>query len=136
MEMQIEKKGKSPQKKPIYAAIRVRKELKRQIESNLERINKKDFGRRVRAEDYLALALSLITPQHLEQLQENSLTNHDRLERNYRAYVSTNGPISHDEYLGKILNGEIRPSQSHPAKMKANSPETGSIPCEAGGERV
>lgn len=68
METQIEKKTKQCQKKPSYAALRVRREIKRQIVTHLEPLNKKDLGRRVRAEDYLSLALSLVTPDHLEQL--------------------------------------------------------------------
>ncbi len=107
METQIEKKTKQSQKKPSYAALRVRRETKRQIVTHLETLNKKDFGRRVRAEDYLSLALSLVTPEHLEQLREASLTNSDRLERDYRAYVTEHGPISRDEYLGKRLNGGL-----------------------------
>jgi len=107
METQTEKKGKQASKRVTYAAIRVRKDLKRQIESHLERVNRKDFGERVRAEDYLALALNLVTPQHINELQEASLTNADRLERDFRAYTAEHGPISRDEYLGKRLAGEI-----------------------------
>lgn len=106
--VQVEKKTKViGSKKPSYGALRVRREIKRQIESELEQVNRKDLGRKVRAEDYLALALSLITPKHLEQLQESSLTNADRLERDFRAYATEHGPISRDEYLGKRLAGEL-----------------------------
>lgn len=105
----IEKKPKPSPKKPSYAALRIRRETKRQIECDLERINKKDLGRRIRAEDYLTLAVSLITPQHLETLQEASLTNADRLERDFRAYAAEHGAISRDEYLGRRLTGEIPP---------------------------
>jgi hypothetical protein len=90
----------------------VRRETKRQIFSALESINKKDLGRRVRAEEFLALALSLITPTHLDQLQ-SSLTNADRLERDYRDYVAQHGPLSRDEYLGKRLTGEIPPPRKN-----------------------
>lgn len=106
--VQVEKKLKtSGSKKPSYAALRVRREIKRQIDTHLETLNKKDFGKRVRAEDYLSLALSLVTPEHLDQLREASLTNADRLERDFRAYTTKNGPITKDEYLGKRLAGEI-----------------------------
>jgi hypothetical protein len=79
--------------------------------------------------------LSLITPQHLEQLQETSLTNSDRLERDFRAYATKNGTISRDEYLGKILNGEIRLISNQEQKRRGILTETGSIPCEPKGER-
>ncbi len=115
METQIEKKSKASQKRPSFAAIRIRRELKRQIETDLERINKKDLGRRIRAEDYLGLALSLVTDDHLEQLREASLTNADRLERDFREYVAQHGPITRDEYLGKRLTGEL---QTGPASKR------------------
>ncbi|MEN9722871.1 MAG: hypothetical protein RJB38_857 [Pseudomonadota bacterium] len=107
METQTEKKGKPTSKKVVYTAIRVRKELKRQIESGLERLNKKDFGRRIRMEDYLGLVLTLLTDEHIARLQEASLSNSDRLERDYREYVTQHGQITRDEYLGKRLSGEI-----------------------------
>lgn len=107
MELQTEKKGKPAQKKVVYTAIRVRRELKRQIEVGLEKLNKKDFGRRIRTEDYLGLALTLVTEEHVAELQESSLSNTDRLERDYREYVTQHGSISKDEYLGKRLSGEI-----------------------------
>jgi hypothetical protein len=123
METQLEKKPKQAKKGTSYAALRVRRELKRQIEVDLERINKKDLGRRVRAEDYLALALKLVTPQHLEELRETSLTNADRLERDFRAYVAEHGSIPRDEYLGKRLSGEIQPHSGEAPRI-GNSQKT------------
>lgn len=108
METQSEKKQKSAQKKPQFASIRIRRELKKQIQSDLERVNKKDFGRRVRAEDYLSLALSLVTTAHLDELKERTLSNADRLERDYRVFISKHGHLSKDDYLGKRLSGEIQ----------------------------
>lgn len=111
MDVQVEKRAKSGQKKPSYTALRVRREIRRQLSDYLDAANKKDFGRRVRADEILSLALSLITPQHLQQLQEAALSNSDRLERDFRAYTAEHGAISRDEYLGKRLNGEIVASQ-------------------------
>lgn len=107
MEMQTEKKGKTAQKKVAYTAIRVRRELKRQIEVGLEKLNKKDFGRRIRTADNLGLALKLVTEEHVVEHQEASLSNTDRRERDYREYVTRHGSIPKDEYLGKRLSGEI-----------------------------
>lgn len=101
------KKTKSAPKRQTYASLRIRRETKRQIAITMEAINKKDYGRRIHAEDFLSLALSLVSPVHLEQLRESSLTNSDRLERDFRSYVSEHGPITRDEYLGKRLSGEI-----------------------------
>lgn len=87
--------------------LRVKRETKRRVLSELAKINKKDFGRMVRADELIALAMSLVEPKHLTELQERSLSNADRLERQYQAYIKTNGNVSKDAFLGKFLAGEI-----------------------------
>lgn len=101
-----EKKSKSV-KSSAHASIRVRKDTRKRVLTELARINKKDFGKNVRADELIALAVSLVTSEHIVKLQEGSLSNSDRLERDYRTYVAQHGHIAKDEYLGKRLNGEI-----------------------------
>jgi hypothetical protein len=103
--VQTEKKPKA-KTKSTTAPLRVRHETRRKILSEIAKANKKDFGRRVKPDDLIALALSLLEPRHLKDLQEATLSNSDRLEREYRAYIAKNGPISKDAYLGKRLQGE------------------------------
>lgn len=103
---QIEKKSKAS-KPPRNVPLNIRRETKKKIQAELSKINKKDFGRKIHADDYILLSLSLVTAEHIQQLQEHSLSNADRLERDYRSYISKNGPLSKDEYLGKRLNGEL-----------------------------
>ena len=104
--IQTEKKAKSS--KPLsHAAIRVKKETRKRLLSDLAKVNKKDFGRRVRADEYLSVALSLVSSEHVRALQESSLSNADRLSREHQEYVAKNGAISKDEYLGKRLRGEF-----------------------------
>ena len=69
--------------------------------------NKKEGGRTIKIDPIIKLALSLIEPKHIKDIQEASLTNQDRLEIEYQAYIAKNGMISKDEYLGKRLRGEI-----------------------------
>ena len=104
---QPEKKAKSP-KPTAHAALRVRKETRKKVVTELAKVNRKDFGRRVRTDEYLLLAISLIRSEHIHSLQEASLSNADRLERDYRAYVAQHGSISKDEYLGRRLRGELK----------------------------
>ena len=101
-----EKKSKSA-KPSAHAALRVRKETRKRVLADLARINKKDFGKKVHADEYLSLAVSLVQPEHIQKLQEGSLSNADRLERDYREYVAANGHVSKDVYLGKRLSGDI-----------------------------
>lgn len=115
METNQTKKEAKINKPSAHGAIRVRKDTRKRVLAELARINKKDFGRKVRPDEFIALAVSLVTPEHIVKLQESSLSNADRLEREYRSYISAHGPISKDEYLGKRLTGEI---------SAANAPKT------------
>ena len=107
METNQSKKETKTAKPSAHSAIRVRKDTRKRVLAELARVNKKDFGRKVRPDEFIALAVSLVTPEHITKLQEGSLSNADRLEREFRTYVSAHGPISKDEYLGKRLKGEI-----------------------------
>lgn len=107
--------------KPVtYSAIRVRKETRKRILTEVARINKKDFGRKVRPDEFIALAISLVTPEHILKLQESSLSNADRFERDYREFVEEHGHMTKDEYLGKRLSGEIIPGAATRSSHKAS----------------
>ena len=85
--------------------LRVKRETKRRIQAELAKVNKKDFGKKVRCDELIGTALSLLTEQHLKALQDGSMTNADRLELQYRDYVKKHGATTKDEFLGKILAG-------------------------------
>ena len=104
-----EKKPKA-KSKTTTSALRVKHETRKRILAELVKLNKKDFGRRVRPDDLISFAISLIEPKHIQALQEKSFSNADRLDRDYRSYIQKNGTISRDEFLGKILSGEINKS--------------------------
>lgn len=84
---QAAKKAKSG-KHSVYISIRIRRETRKRLLTELAKANKKDFGKKVRMDEYIALALSLIKPEHIESLQESSLTHADRFERDYRTYIA------------------------------------------------
>lgn len=97
--------------------LRVKRETKKKALSDLAKINKKDFGRNIRVDELIALALSLVEPKHVRELQERSLSNADRLERQFQDYIKVHGSISKDAFLGKLLAGEV-PSVSAPNTAK------------------
>jgi len=109
METHSNEKKVKPVKPSIHSALRVKKDTRRRVLADLTKINKKDFGKNVHADELIALAISLVTPEHIQKLQELSLSNADRLERDYRAYISKHGQMTKDAYLGKRLNGETLP---------------------------
>lgn len=91
--------------KPVKTdSLRVRKETKKKILSDLLSLNKKDFGRKLTADDYVQLAISLLTPDLLQKLKEKTLSNKDRLELKYQEYCSQNGKVTKDEFLGVLLS--------------------------------
>ena len=113
-----EKKSKAAPKRAPYTAQRVKHETKKRIKAMLVQVNRKDFGEQIHGDALVALAISLLTPEHLAKLQDASLSHADRLRRDYRAYTAKHGPLDEDAYLGRRLSGEI--SAENEPKSDAN----------------
>jgi hypothetical protein len=84
--------------------VRVRRETKKKILTDLAILNKKDFGRKITVDDYVQLAIALVRPEQLERLKEQSLSNRDRMELKYKEYCTAHGKVSKDEYIGILLS--------------------------------
>ncbi|MGE4233554.1 MAG: hypothetical protein AB7F43_09520 [Bacteriovoracia bacterium] len=89
------------------ALLAVKKDTKRRVLQELAKINKKNFGKRVHTDELISMALGLIQSEHVIRLQEESLSNADRLEQEYEKFAEKNQSVSKDEFLGKLLRGEI-----------------------------
>lgn len=83
--------------------IRIKKQTHRALRSILKKANNKASGRNVKADDVITTAISLLTDEHIKDLQEATLTNADKMDRRYKDYCSKNGFISKDQFLGKLL---------------------------------
>ena len=90
------------------SAIRVSFATKNILDQILSEANSKEIGSKVKPESVLALALSLIKKEHIEALKNASLTNADRLELRYQEHVKKHGPMTKDDFLGRVLSGELR----------------------------
>lgn len=106
-------------KKPVAASLRIKVETRKRFLVELARANKKSFGRRVRADQLLNLLLTLLRPEHVQKLQEESLSNADRLEMMYREHVKRHGATSKDEFLGKVLGSGAAFSGSENAALSS-----------------
>jgi hypothetical protein len=106
----VEKSNKPKAPTASTVGLRVKRETKRRVMQDLAKINKKDFGKRIKADDLIVLALGLVQDHHLKQLQEASLSNTDRLQLQHRSYIRQHGNISKDEFIGKLLAGELSDS--------------------------
>jgi repressor of nif and glnA expression len=84
--------------------IRVHKDIARAIRRDLAKLNKKEFGRRIRVDDYVAKAISKLTEDDKRELQQASLSNADRLELMYREHAKGNpSQFSKEQFLGRLI---------------------------------
>ena len=93
-------KQKTAMKKLDPAAAKLLAQLK-------EKANKKEFGRKVLEKEILSLAVRLVTDEHLKELQTQTYTERDRLSMAHDEYQRSNGKVTLDQFIGKLLKGEI-----------------------------
>ena len=87
--------------------IRVRKETAKELRRQIAGANKKNYGRKIKADDLVAKGLSLLTEKHIQEVQESTLSNADKMEKKYREICSQKGHISRDEFTGMLMRGEV-----------------------------
>lgn len=104
--MTAKKEPKQTTKKSTVSTIRVSKATGKIAQQVADKANDKQFGKRVKMDQILALALSKVTQGDIKELQETSLSHQDRFDRDYAAYCSEHGKVSKDEYLGLRLSGQ------------------------------
>jgi len=90
-------------KKLNTVGIRLERETHRQILNELSKVNKKQFGKRVRIDKLIRLAMTYITEADIQKLQQQSLSHQDRLKMQYKDHVSKNGNVSYDDFIGHLL---------------------------------
>ncbi|WP_374035792.1 hypothetical protein ACES2I_08905 [Bdellovibrio bacteriovorus] len=73
-----------------------------------DKVNKKDLGRKIRDSEIIHLGLSLIEQHHLDAIKESTYSERDRLHMAHQDYQKVHGKLSLDQYIGKLLRGEIR----------------------------
>lgn len=106
----------TPQSSPSSSShtipIRIHKSTARTLRSLVSKANKKPLGKRIKSDQIIAKALSLLTDLHLEEIKEASYEGKDHFEIKYRNFCEKHGSISKDEFLKKLLSGlEDKPSQ-------------------------
>ena len=72
-----------------------------------DKINKKNYGRSIKDTEIISLSLSLISPAHIQKLQESTLSEKDRLHIAHEDYVKENGKITLDQFIGLLIRGQI-----------------------------
>lgn len=84
--------------------MRVRTSTKKAASALLEKANDKKYGRKIKLDELVEIALTFVTAEHIKVLQENSMTNEDRKEILRQRYIASRGPISRDEFTGFMMS--------------------------------
>ena len=87
--------------------VRVHLSTKKKLQQLLATINKKEFGRKVKPDEVIYMGLCGIKESAIKTLQEQSMSNADKLELKHREYIKRNGRITRDEFLGVMMKGEL-----------------------------
>ncbi|RYZ88747.1 MAG: hypothetical protein EOP06_10430 [Proteobacteria bacterium] len=95
--------------KPSPAIKKLDPETAKLLLTLREKANKKLFGRKVRESEIILLALKLVKSDHIDELQEATYSEKDRLEMVHAQYQKENGKITLDAFIGKLMRGEITP---------------------------
>lgn len=72
-----------------------------------EKANKKDFGRKIKESEILALAIKQVTEADLSTLRLSSYSEKDRLLMAHKSYQGKHGKITLDQFIGKLMRREI-----------------------------
>ncbi|MBN8540721.1 MAG: hypothetical protein J0L82_10080 [Deltaproteobacteria bacterium] len=76
-----------------------------------DRANKKPYGRKVRDAELIAAGLRLLGEPQITELQDQTLSEQDRLRMAHEDFQKTNGKISLDQFIGRLIRGEIQISK-------------------------
>ncbi len=101
------KKSQTPSAKKKSFIKKLDSEAGKLLQTLSDRANKKSYGRKIRDVEILALGLSLIQTDHITDLQGRSLSEKDRLAMAHEEYQKTNGKITLDQFIGKLLRSEV-----------------------------
>ncbi len=85
-------------------------ETAKALQSLKDKANKKSFGRKVRDCEIIQVALKQVSPEHIKELQEATLSEKDRLALAHEEYQKQHGKTTMDQFIGKLLKGEIKGS--------------------------
>ncbi len=87
-------------KAKLWCTVRVSSETRKVAERIAKIANEKPTGRKIKLDEVLQAALSLIQQCHIQTMQDNSLSNEDRKEILRQKYIAVRGPISKDAFTG------------------------------------
>ena len=122
--LQVQRKTKAG-KGSAFVSIRVSKETRKRILQDLAKLEgNREFGGRVKASDYVLMAVGKMEPVDLLALAEKAMSGMDRLKREHKEYVAKHGPTPFGDFAWKLASGAT-PSGSTAAESPAAQKEGG-----------
>lgn len=104
-------KNQHPGKKVKTEKLAVLKKLDpdtgRTLKLLKEKINKKSYGRSIRDTEIISLALTLVSAEHIQKLQDSTLNEQDHLRIAHEDYVKVNGKITLNQFIGLLIRGQL-----------------------------
>ncbi|MGE0632546.1 MAG: hypothetical protein AB7O96_09070 [Pseudobdellovibrionaceae bacterium] len=95
--------------KKDYIHKKVDLETAKQITNLRDKINNKSIGRSATDSEIIAMAVSLIKPEHIKILQEATYSDEDSILVEYHEYIEQHGKITLRQFLKKLRRGELVP---------------------------
>lgn len=89
------------------APVRIGHKTKAKLEQLLRQANRDRVGRKVKADDLIALSLGLITDEHIAEICDRTRSNKDRMELLFRKLSKERRGMSREEFLGMLLDGAL-----------------------------
>lgn len=93
---------------PVSSApVRIGQKTKARLEQLLRQANKDRVGRKVKADDLIALSLGLITDAHIAEICDRTRSNKDRMELLYQKLSKERRGLTREEFFGMLLDGTL-----------------------------
>lgn len=89
------------------APVRIDQKTKAKLEQLLRQANKDRVGRKIKADDLIALSLGLVTDEHIAEICDRTRSNKDRMELLYQKLSKEKRGLSREEFLGMLLDGTL-----------------------------
>lgn len=86
-----------------WKSLRVSAEMKANSIAKLKEINAKNYGRNLKLDEMLSLALERLTEADVKLLHDRSLSNSDRQELLRLKYSELYSPVTPEEFIGVTM---------------------------------
>ena len=94
-------------KKDTTTTIRISEKTKRRIDVLVKKINTKSYGKHVKPDAIIMLAITNFSDDDIKKIQSTTISGKDRFEDLFRVHSCRKRGINRDEFLDQILCGKV-----------------------------